>query len=292
MKRKGLTDGINSIYTGMNFAIQYIRYSSSFKESPKRKITLDIHSIEKGLSTRKEEFCKGFGTDKIQELKEYLDVIDDPYFKKWIEDTLKAYNDKHSEKMNKDKMLMAGTTEITPVNYSQINLEMFLNSRHSVRYFRNEYVQNEVIDEAVKIARHAPSACNRQAVKLYVIRDKNKIQKLADLQRGHRGSENAPCWIVITGDLSMYSGSELKMALVDCGIFTMTMILALNFTGLECCCLHGCMRQKKEKAVKKLCDIPNNEIISNFIMTGYGEYGSLSPRSTRKPYEMLVRYVD
>lgn len=55
----------------------------------------------------------------------------------------------------------------------------FIYRRKSVRKFKDEMVPKEAIDKILKAATFAPSARNRQNWHFVVIRDKNKINDLA-----------------------------------------------------------------------------------------------------------------
>lgn len=290
--KKTIIDGLNAIYTGFNFAKQYICYSSSFHRSRKKSIALNIHSIEKGLSTKAEEFRTEFGKNKIKELEDDIELVGDSYYESWGRELLRVYDGVNKEGHLSDRESDIGSIKIEENDYVNMPYQDMMSTRHSCRYFKNQTVDSMVLIKAMDVARLSPSACNRQAVHIYAVRDKETIKKLSKIQNGHKGSENAPCWLIVTGNLSMYGGSELKMALVDCGIFTMNLLLALNTVGLECCCLHGCMRQNKENMIKKICGIPKNEMISNFVMTGYGDYESRSPVSKRKPGDMLITFCE
>ena len=47
----------------------------------------------------------------------------------------------------------------------------------------------ESIEQAVELAKYAPSACNKQPVRIYVVFDKENVEKILDMQQGNRGSD-------------------------------------------------------------------------------------------------------
>ncbi len=57
----------------------------------------------------------------------------------------------------------------------------FIKSRRSVRHFAKEPIPNDIVLQALDVARHAPSAYNKQPTKWLVISDQEKIQGLAKL---------------------------------------------------------------------------------------------------------------
>lgn len=54
------------------------------------------------------------------------------------------------------------------------NFKDFALSRHSIRWYSDEIVPNEDVIKAIHLAQTAPSACNRQEIKVYVIASEEK----------------------------------------------------------------------------------------------------------------------
>ena len=59
--------------------------------------------------------------------------------------------------------------------------ENFIRSRRSVRNFKKQQVENEVIDKLLNVVRYAPSGSNSQLVKWYVMNSKEKIHELSGI---------------------------------------------------------------------------------------------------------------
>ena len=87
---------------------------------------------------------------------------------------------------------------------AQGNFQEFFKSRHSIRQFSKEPVTEEEINKAVSLAMHAPSACNRQSVKVYFYKDEATNKGLGNLIAGNTGFENETSrYIVITSNVSV-----------------------------------------------------------------------------------------
>ena len=52
------------------------------------------------------------------------------------------------------------------MNRSRAYVENLFNTRHSIRQFGEDKVKIEDIKKAIELAQRAPSACNRQAVRV------------------------------------------------------------------------------------------------------------------------------
>ena len=59
--------------------------------------------------------------------------------------------------------------------------ELFLRSRRSIRNYQNKPVPAELIRKVLNVARMAPTATNTQGISYIVIRDKQKLRRIADL---------------------------------------------------------------------------------------------------------------
>ena len=59
--------------------------------------------------------------------------------------------------------------------------ELFLRSRRSIRNYQNKPVPSELIRKVLNVARMAPTATNTQGISYIVVRDKQKLRRIADL---------------------------------------------------------------------------------------------------------------
>ena len=68
-----------------------------------------------------------------------------------------------------------------PLQSTKDDFEAFsliAHSRHSVRNYSSRTISEEIIAKAVELAQTAPSACNRQATKIYAITSTSKINAI------------------------------------------------------------------------------------------------------------------
>ncbi|MGE5408891.1 MAG: nitroreductase family protein [Syntrophothermus sp.] len=196
----------------------------------------------------------------------------------------------------------------------------------STRFFRPEDVPDEVVRRAAEAARFAPQGGNRQPVRLVVVRDPAKKQRLAELY--------LPTWRAYfeaaesgTRELGEYSSA--RRALLDANAFAESLgshpliivvcarIAALHITDLElgrpsvvggasiypyvqnlCIALRTegvattitTLLVASEPAVKELLGIPEGYLTAAHVVAGYPAKG-FPRRLTRLPVEETV-FVD
>ena len=56
-----------------------------------------------------------------------------------------------------------------------MNIDEIIKERFSVRNFSNKEIEQEKIDEIMKMVRLVPTACNLQPQKIYVIQERGRI---------------------------------------------------------------------------------------------------------------------
>lgn len=271
----------------------YNNPSVKTKAAQESKILRQTHMIEKGMSLTAPR--KGFGQQKIAVLFEMLNQYIDSEFPingMPFQDALCVLNEyvemqrklgyENSEMVTRLKKydqyriqgIEAGIRHDTKKNllsYSNRPFPEFFNSRHSIRQFSNEPVKKEDIKKAIKIAQKAPTACNRQATKVYMYSDRETNLKLGDLIAGNTGfADEVQNYLVVTADVSaFYDTFERNQIYVEAGFFTMALVQALQYYGIASCVLQNGEYHKKNKKFKAICkNIPDNERIICFVAIG------------------------
>ncbi|OPX67762.1 MAG: nitroreductase A [Methanoregulaceae archaeon PtaU1.Bin059] len=137
-----------------------------------------------------------------------------------------------------------------------------IKSRHSVRKYKPEQVDENVIRDVLECARHAPTAMNLQPWLFGVVREKSLLGKIADLTDHGKFIESAAVCIAVFGE------KKAKYYLEDCCAATETIILALQSYGVGSCWVAG---EKKEyaEAVRKLLDVPDGYTLVSLVPAGF-----------------------
>lgn len=258
------------------------------------KMLRQTHMIEKGMSLSAPR--KGFGQQKIIELFEMMDQylemgypsVGMPFQDAII--VLNAYVDMQKmlgyenidmiEKLKSyDKYRIDGLTagikhDTRESLLSNVNKPFpeFFYSRHSMRQFDSKVICIEDLKKAIKIAQKAPTACNRQASKVYLYKDKVTNEALGELIAGNTGfQQEVQNYLVVTADVSaFYDTFERNQVYVEAGLFSMALVEALHYFGIGSCILQNGEYHKKNRKFKAICkNIPENERIILFIAVGY-----------------------
>lgn len=271
-----------------------------------------VHSVEKGLSN---ENPRPFGiratNELMQLIKQYEKMSDDDSFSydmalTCLNEYLNFYKKKgwtgekqykKVKKFTKDRkyeIVGSGSKKIVKEELNKgkfFDYGSFLKTRHSVRKFDGKKVPEKIIEKATRMALLTPSACNRQMVKIYDIRNKNSIEYITKIAQGIGGFETDNIsYLVITFDLnSEYFVGERNQGWFNSGLFSMNLVNSLHSMGVGSCFIQFGNTFREEQLLKKRINIPNNERIA--VIIAYGFYASKNrvPYSTRKDLDEILR---
>lgn len=273
------------------------------------------HSIEKGLSH--ESLRYGFGEKQITKLVECLMAYDGNRFtsesKAYLNalSVLRAYiaahetaeqaipesiqsTLRHYRSRLKQASDVGGVLEVKAadkIKNSNKNFRDLALGRASVRSYAAKKVDPNLITDAINIALKSPSACNRQSSRVYLTQDPKTITKLIKLQAGLAGYDAPSTVLVVTSDISSFvSLAERNELFVDGGLFSMSLLLALEYHGLAACPINAMFGQDLDRAVHELLDIPANERLIMFITVGYFRKAIKTPKSFRLDAEDITSF--
>lgn len=177
-----------------------------------------------------------------------------------------------------------------------------IKGRRSVRKFKDEKVDRNLMKEIVDISRWAPSWVNYQIARYTLVDDEEIIKELAN--EGVNGFvynidtlKNAKGVAVLSfvkgksGKLDLekddYATSKTNVwEVFDAGIACQTFCLAAHAKGVGTCI----MGVIDEKSISKIVNLPKEETVAALIVYGY-EDGHPSP-TPRKDVEEIMRFVD
>lgn len=143
-------------------------------------------------------------------------------------------------------------------------------SRHSLREFSDEPVNAEDIERAVDIAMRTPSVCNRQPTRVHIITNADLIAKLMPIQHGFNGYPFPPALVLVTSDIQAFMNpDERNEGFVDGGLFSMSLLLALEEQRLAACPLNTCLPAGRDDATRRLLNLPDNELLVMYIAVGH-----------------------
>lgn len=278
------------------------------------KIIIYCHSIEKGLS---HFIIRPFGKNKIlyiinllklslkypnyenkfffingiNILREYKKIYEK---RNWIEKNEYKKTIKFLKNFENIKKINVGAYILKKddlnKNYT-FNFENFVKSRHSFRSFQIKKLSYKDIKKVIEISKYAPSACNRQNIKIHYYSSKKLRQNIIDFCLGTRNNFVSGINIfIITYDLNGLNGKGGRnQGYFNAGLFTMNLINTFHSKGIGTYLIQLENDIEKEEKLKKLNHIPSNERIANILLAGYYDEKSIFPLSPRKEVKYYLK---
>lgn len=171
-----------------------------------------------------------------------------------------------------------------------------IETRRSIRRYKKEKVNKELIDEMINAAIYSESWKNSQTARYHIVMSEDVLAdfKLNCLPEFNRNNViDAPVIIVSTFVKNragfQRNGSpdnELQngWGIYDCGLANQNLILKATELGLGTLV----MGIRDEKQIRQLLDIPSEETIVSVIAVGYGDIEPTMPK--RKTIEEVSKY--
>lgn len=156
--------------------------------------------------------------------------------------------------------------------------------RFSCRSFTAEKISTEEIQILLEAARLAPTACNLQPQRIYVIENPNLLERLNDATRFTFGAKTIFAFCYDKNESWHRKTDNKDHGEIDTTIAATQMMLAATAMGLGTC--YVC--SFKNDMVRDILDIPANYEISCLLPIGYPK--DVLPHNTRKELEDIVVY--
>ncbi len=154
-----------------------------------------------------------------------------------------------------------------------------IKSRRSVRAYQDKDIPDETLAQILEAARLVPSARNLQGYKFVVIKDKEKIKQIAEINKMPFVVQ-AP--VVL---LCVSTGLENKYHLIDLAIAVDHITLAAWGLGVGSCWIGGIGASEE---LAKVIDAPNDTMPAIILSLGFPADREIPKR--RKSIEEIVSY--
>ena len=261
-----------------------IRSEEFEKNRIEAEIVRNVHSIEKGLSIKAPRL--GFGVKKINEMfslvERYTELCDEISVLYFVVDAVKEYlcfhesagfdspeltaikhkNAELEQKIGGHEGKYGGTLTVNKqdMTVDSAEIEKLLNSRHSVRDFSGEPVPEELLRHAIELAQRVPSACNRQAVRIYSVSAKDYVKVAGTLDGIGGFAEDADRFLLITGVRSAYRRGEKNQFAVSAAMFAAYLTISLQAFGIGACTVqHSLVTTEAFEKIRSAYSIPRDE---------------------------------
>lgn len=271
------------------------------------ELTVLYHSLEKGFLHRDADFRPCFGRAKVSRLLEVLDrwhVAGYPDTSQVIsaEEILSAYYRHHSEqgidiedyfpRAAYDRLRHHGDEQVLLLSRARLDegrrgdFASFAHSRHSFRSFTDHPVTPEELRPAIDLANTAPSACNRQEVRVRLISDAAKVEQILDLQGGFTSERQGIHQLLLVTASIAYTyteGTDRHQPYIDGGIYLMNLLYALHYYGIGSCVGNVSLIPRDEETILRLGRCCPDERLIAIVPLGHLPEEAVATRSRKRP---------
>ena len=268
-----------------------VRHNSCFsnEQSDLANLLVSGHVLEKGITMPNRKL--GFGYERVRSLIKKCSKAIQKYSNNHIEvqctlKDLEQYLQIHQqEEFKLPEDITIGIKEL--LQYKLVDTQPcfeiskdeyfkktndffeFAHQRHSVRWYSKEIVDKETLIKAIQLAQTAPSACNRQSSKVYIIETNEKKKQVLQIQNGNRGfGHHADKILLITADMRCWNYKYRTSAFLDAGIFTQNLLYSLHYFNICACTLNAHLSIKDMFRLRKIVGYSKSEIPTVFISIG------------------------
>lgn len=295
----------------------------SSKEYENRRLEGEIirntHSIEKGLSLESvrlgfgykkmkyafgciDRYVKNGGDINIIPIKMYAGAVS-AYLKfhkerSYIDDHIKEISKMSyslNNKITNKGIDFGGYMDISHCNYDQIEQDVIrklFENRHSVREFAGTPVDEKDLTQAINMACHCPSACNRQCYRVYIV-DHKDFSKLKGWMDGVGGfADELDKILIVTGNLSVYRSGERYQFVVTGSVFASYLTLSLEAMNIGCCFIQRPLTPNKSwSKISTILEVSGDEQVVCALGIGNFKDKYKVPVSYRFPATSITRYI-
>lgn len=267
---------------------QNIKYTGFIRNEDnyiKWRLLLLAHSLEKGLSLCENK--PNFGIKKATDLLHMLKKMQNQnngfeYCESYS--VLTKYKE-YREINGLDSSFLSELSNIEkPATYCEVgyqlvkkenlfydfkNFEDLCVKRHSIREFAESLPNLSDIIDVINVASKAPSACNRQMIKVFFSDTIEDNLELAKYIPGNAGTRTENCWyLFVTADRTSFDYFEAEQWMLNGGIFTSYMILGFTAKSLGSCVYQWPIQYENNEKVKNILNIPDKYTILTVISVG------------------------
>lgn len=315
MTSRSLTGEAQAVSSGM---ARYLSDQSRQQQSYPL-LRRNIHRLEKGLimRPRRAEFARAFILETVTIYRQLVAGVDrferDHEELAWAHDVLTEYFacvSSNAPAVRKSRELFESLPKLPepaddvahsrpfvrlPASASDISFDSFqrlVSHRRSVRWFLDKPVPHELIDDAIRAARQAPSACNRQSFEFRIFDDPERLKRVIRIPIGTAGfAHNVPAMAVIVGKLRAYPYARDRHAIyVDASLSAMLFALALETMDLGSCFLNWADQEPQQTKIASELGLEPDERVIVSVAFGYPDPEAMVPFSAKRSLDELRSY--
>ena len=140
-------------------------------------------------------------------------------------------------------------------------------TRRSIRKYTNQEISDDLVKLLVEAGMYAPSARNIQPWHFLVIKERNTLDELAEIQPNGKMLKKAPLAILICGDISL---EPMESYLIqNCTAALQNILLAAHANGLGAVWTGVHPKEERMIGMKELFKLPENIVPIALLSIGY-----------------------
>ncbi|MGO9203508.1 MAG: nitroreductase family protein [Limisphaerales bacterium] len=145
----------------------------------------------------------------------------------------------------------------------------FIFGRRSIRVYTPGEVGEETVQKLLAAAMAAPSAVGKDPWRFVVVRERQRLARLAASLSNGQMLDSATLAIAVCGDLSAAHDGQLSYLLQDCAAAIENLLLAAHILGLGSCWMGVHPRKQRIKNLKEILSLPASVIPVACIAIGH-----------------------
>lgn len=270
----------------------------------------NTHRLEKGLIMRPRR--PSFAADYILETVEcFAQAVRDGSLEttelKWAADVLTTYFEAvtdtpkiararelweqvATQKPTESRSVPYPQQELPATDITPEQLHTLFKRRRSTRWFTEQIVAKDLINQAVNMASLAPSACNRQPFQFHLVQNSERAARIAGYAGGTVGfSNDIRQIIVVVGDLKAYPTERDRHCIyIDASLASMQLMLAFETLGISTCPINWPDIEFREVLMATELNLSVQQRPVMLLAFGYADPEGGIPYSAKKPSSVLM----
>ena len=142
-----------------------------------------------------------------------------------------------------------------------------IHGRRSIRKYTEEPVSDADVKKILQAAMIAPSAGNQQPWQFVVVRDRETLEKIKDVNPYAPMADHAPLGILVCGDVSLEKHAGFWVQ--DCSAAVQNLLLAVHGLGLGGVWTGVYPLEDRVNGFRELFGLPDNAIPLAFVVIGH-----------------------
>ncbi len=165
--------------------------------------------------------------------------------------------------------------------------EKAITYRKSIRHFKEQDVDIEVVYSVIEAARWAPSGLNNQPWRFAIVKSREVKEKIANLSHYKRIFLEAP--VLIPFFIDKNSIYDREKDLMGVGAAVENMLLKIHHLNLGGVWLGEILKAKEE--VEKILEVSDNYEFLGIVAFGYPNEKDDKPRKRKDLTELIIREI-